>query len=169
MREKILARKKQFLIGAILAVVLVLIFWFYPRPLTEQLGLESFESTVSADLGRSNWVEQENGSKIIEDMWMELKAEPDDPAVQELYEVMSEIRAVRRWRLPFEKVTVYHSGYDSFSMKFSVNGKRVVLDFLADTHTIYDTGIRNQQFHVSPDSFEKLAAVIEKYGVLVEN
>ena len=156
-------------IFTVLAVVLVLAAWYYPRPLTKQLGLEKFESTVSADLGRSNWVEQKNGSKIIEDVWMELKAEPDDPVAQELYDVMSEIRAVRRWRLPFEKVTVYHSGYDSFSMKFFVNGKRVVLDFLSDTHTIYDTGISRRQFHVDPASFEKLAAVVEKYGVRVED
>lgn len=156
-------------IFAVLAVVLVLAVWFCPRSLTKQLGLEKFESTVSADLGRSNWVEPKDGSKIIEDVWLELKAEPDDPAAQELYDVMSEIRAVRRWRLPFEKVTVYHSGHDSFSMKFFVNGKRVVLDFLSDTHTIYNTGIRGCQFHVNPASFEKLAAVVEKYGVRVED
>ncbi len=53
-------------------------------------------------------------------------------------------------------------------MKFLIDGKLVYLDFLSDTHTIYDTGIRCRQFHVAPDSFEKLAAVVEKYGVRVE-
>ena len=94
---------------------------------------------------------------------------PEDPAAQELYDAMSKVRAVKRWRLPFEKAMVYTTGYDSLSITFLVDGKRVDLSMLSDSHTIYDLGIRSRQFHVSPDSFEELATVIEKYGVRLED
>lgn len=153
---------------AILAVMLVLVIWFYPRPLTKQLGLEHFESKISASIIRSNPVMKENGSTVFENIIIELEANSDDPATQELYDVMNKIQTVKRLRLPFEKALVYTTGYDSLSITFLVDGKRVDLSMLSDSHTIYDLGIRSRQFHVNPDSFEELAAVVEKYGVRLE-
>lgn len=155
-------------IFAILAVMLVLVIGFYPRPLTKQLGLEKFESKLAASIIRSNPVKQKNGSTIFETIIIEMDANSDDSAAQELYDAMSKVRAVKRWRLPFEKAMVYTTGYDSLSITFLVDGKRVELSMLSDSHTIYDLGIRNRQFHVDPDSFEELAAVVEKYGVRLE-
>ena len=154
---------------AILAVMLVLVIWFYPRPLTKQLGLEHFESKISASIIRSNPVKQKNGSTVFENIIIELEANSDDLAVQELYDAMSKIDTVKRLRLPFEKALVYTTGYDSLSITFLVDGKRVDLSMLSDSHTIYDLGIRSRQFHVNPDSFEKLAAVVEKYGVRLDD
>ena len=153
----------------ILAALLVLVAWYYPRPLTKQLGLEQFESKISASIIRSNPIKQKNGSTVFENIIIELEANSDDPAAQELYDVMSKIQAVKRLRLPFEKALVYTTGYDSLSITFLVNGKRVDLSMLSDSHTIYDLGIRSRQFHVNPDSFEKLAAVVEKYGVRLDD
>ena len=153
----------------ILAALLVLVAWYYPRPLTKQLGLEQFESKISASIIRSNPVKQKNGSTVFENIIIELEANSDDPAAQELYDVMSKINAVKRWRLPFEKAMVYTTGYDSLSITFLVDGKRVDLSMLSDSHTIYDLGIRSRQFHVDPDSFEELAAVVEKYGVRLDD
>ena len=155
-------------IFAICAVVLALAVWFYPRPLTKQLDLEQFESILAASIIRSNPVKQKNGSAVFETIIIEMDANADDPEAQELYDAMSEVRAVKRWRLPFEKAMVYNTGYDSLSITFLVDGKRVDLSMLSDSHTIYDLGIRSRQFHVSPDSFEELAAVVEKYGVRLE-
>ena len=152
----------------ILAALLVLVAWYYPRPLTKQLGLEQFESKISASIIRSNTIKQKNGSTVFENIIIELEANSDDPAAQELYDVMSKINAVKRLRLPFEKALVYTTGYDSLSITFLVDGKRVDLSMLSDSHTIYDLGIRSRQFHVDPDSFEELAAVVEKYGVRME-
>ena len=154
---------------AICTVVLALVVWSYPRPLTKQLGMEQFESILAANVMRSNPVKQENGSTIFETIIREMDENPEDPAAQELYDAMSKVRAVKRWRLPFEKAMVYTTGYDSLSITFLVDGKRVDLSMLSDSHTIYDLGIRSRQFHVSPDSFEELAAVIEKYGVRLED
>ena len=154
---------------AILAVMLVLVIWFYPRPLTKQLGLEHFESKISASIIRSNPVMKENGSTVFENIIIELEANSDDPAAQELYDVMNKIQTVKRLRLPFEKALVYTTGYDSLSITFLVDGKRVDLSMLSDSHTIYDLGIRSRQFHVDPDSFEELAAVVEKYGVRLDD
>ena len=153
---------------AIFAVVFVLVIWYYPRPLTKQLGLENFESKISASIIRSNPVKQKNGSTVYENIINELEVNSDASAAQELYDAMSKINAVKRWRLPFEKAMVYTTGYDSLSITFLVDGKRVDLSMLSDSHTIYDLGIRSRQFHVDPDSFEKLAAVVEKYGVRLE-
>ena len=153
----------------ILAALLVLVAWYYPRPLTKQLGLEQFESKISASIIRSNPIKQKNGSTVFENIIIELEANSDDPAAQELYDVMSKIQAVKRLRLPFEKALVYTTGYDSLSITFLVNGKRVDLSMLSDSHTIYDLGIRSRQFHVNPDSFEKLAAVVGKYGVRLDD
>lgn len=155
-------------IFAILVVILVLVTWFYPRPLTKQLGLENFESKISSSIIRSNPVKQKNGSIVFETIVIELEANSDDPAALELYDTMSKIRAVKRWRLPFEKAMIYTTGHDSLSFTFSLDGKRVDLSMLSDSHTIYDLGIRSRQFHVNPDSFEKLATVVEKYGVRLE-
>ena len=155
-------------IFAIFAVVLVLAVWFYPRPLTKQIGLETFESKISASIIRSNPIKQKNGSTVFENIIIELEANSDDLAVQELYDAMSKIDTVKRLRLPFEKALVYTTGYDSLSITFLVDGKRVDLSMLSDSHTIYDLGIRNRQFHVNPDSFEELATVVEKYGVRLE-
>ena len=152
----------------ILAALLVLVAWYYPRPLTKQLGLEQFESKISASIIRSNPIKQKNGSTVFENIIIELEANSDDPAAQELYDVMNKIQTVKRLRLPFEKALVYTTGYDSLSITFLVDGKRVDLSMLSDSHTIYDLGIRSRQFHVDPDSFEKLAAVVEKYGVRLE-
>ena len=156
-------------IFAIFAVVLVLAVWFYPRPLTKQIGLETFESKISASIIRSNPIKQKNGSTVFENIIIELEANSDDLAVQELYDAMSKIDTVKRLRLPFEKALVYTTGYDSLSITFLVNGKRVDLSMLSDSHTIYDLGIRSRQFHVDPDSFEELAAVVEKYGVRLDD
>ena len=98
-----------------------------------------------------------------------MEVNSDASAAQELYDVMSKINAVKRWRLPFEKAMVYTTGYDSLSITFLVDGKRVDLSMLSDSHTIYDLGIRSRQFHVNPDSFEKLAAVVGKYGVRLDD
>ena len=155
-------------IFAIFAVVLVLAVWFYPRPLTKQIGLETFESKISASIIRSNPIKQKNGSTVFENIIIELEANSDDLAVQELYDAMSKIDTVKRLRLPFEKALVYTTGYDSLSITFLVDGKRVDLSMLSDSHTIYDLGIRSRQFHVNPDSFEEMAAVVEKYGVRLE-
>lgn len=155
-------------IFAICAVVLALVVWYYPRPLTKQLGLEQFESILAASIIRSNPVKQKNGSTVFETIIIEMDANADDPEAQELYDAMSEVCAVKRWRLPFEKAMVYTTGYDSLSITFLVDGKRVDLSMLSDSHTIYDLGNRSRQFHVSPDSFEELAAVVEKYGVRLE-
>ena len=152
----------------ILAALLVLAAWYYPRPLTKQLGLEHFESKISASIIRSNPIKQKNGSTVFENIIIELEANSDDPAAQELYDGMNKIQTVKRLRLPFEKALVYTTGYDSLSITFLVDGKRVDLSMLSDSHTIYDLGIRSRQFHVDPDSFEKLAAVVEKYGVRLE-
>ena len=154
---------------AIFAVVFVLVIWYYPRPLTKQLGLENFESKISASIIRSNPVKQKNGSTVYENIINELEVNSDASAAQELYDVMSKINAVKRWRLPFEKAMVYTTGYDSLSITFLVDGKRVDLSMLSDSHTIYDLGIRSRQFHVDPDSFEELAAVVEKYGVRLDD
>ena len=154
---------------AILAVMLVLVIWFYPRPLTKQLGLENFGSKISSSIIRSNPVKQKNGSTVYENIINELEVNSDASAAQELYDVMSKINAVKRWRLPFEKAMVYTTGYDSLSITFLVDGKRVDLSMLSDSHTIYDLGIRSRQFHVDPDSFEELAAVVEKYGVRLDD
>lgn len=156
-------------IFAIFAVVLVLVVWFYPRPLTKQLGLESFNSMIASSIIRSNPVKQKDGSTIYETVIIEMDASSNDPAAQELYDAMSKVQAVKRWRLPFEKAMVYTTGYDSLSITFLVDGKRVDLSMLSDSHTIYDLGIRSRQFYVDPDSFEKLAAVVEKYGVRLED
>ena len=153
---------------AMCVIVLALVVWYYPRPLTKQLGLEQFESILAASIIRSNPVKQKNGSTVFETIIIEMDANADDPEAQELYDAMSEVRAVKRWRLPFEKAMVYTTGYDSLSITFLVDGKRVDLSMLSDSHTIYDLGIRSRQFHVSPDSFEELAAVVEKYGVRLE-
>ena len=153
----------------ILAALLVLAAWYYPRPLTKQLGLEHFESKISASIIRSDPVKQKNGSTVYENIINELEVNSDASAAQELYDVMSKINAVKRWRLPFEKAMVYTTGYDSLSITFLVDGKRVDLSMLSDSHTIYDLGIRSRQFHVNPDSFEKLAAVVEKYGVRLDD
>ena len=153
----------------ILAALLVLAAWYYPRPLTKQLGLEHFESKISASIIRSNPVKQKNGSTVYENIINELEVNSDASAAQELYDVMSKINAVKRWRLPFEKAMVYTTGYDSLSITFLVDGKRVDLSMLSDSHTIYDLGIRSRQFHVNPDSFEKLAAVVGKYGVRLDD
>lgn len=155
-------------IFAILVVILVLVTWFYPRPLTKRLGLENFESKISSSIIRSNPVKQKNGSTVFETIVIELEANSDDPAALELYDTMSKIRAVKRWRLPFEKAMIYTTGHDSLSFTFLVDGKRVDLSMLSDSHTIYDLGIRSRQFHVNPDSFEKLATVVEKSGVRLE-
>lgn len=152
----------------IIAVVLTLAVYFFPRPLTKQLGLEQFESILSASIMRSNPIKQENGSTRFETVIIELEANADDPAAQELYDAMRKIDTVKRLRLPFEKALVFTTGYDSLSITFSANGKRVDLSMLSDSHTIYDLGIRSRQFHVNPDCFEELAAVIEKYGVRLE-
>ena len=98
-----------------------------------------------------------------------MEVNSDASAAQELYDAMSKINAVKRWRLPFEKAMVYTTGYDSLSITFLVDGKRVDLSMLSDSHTIYDLGIRSRQLHVNPDSFEKLAAVVEKYGVRLDD
>ena len=156
-------------IFAIFAVVFVLVVWFYPRPLTKQLGLEQFESKIEMTLLQPTPIKQNDGSTIYEHIDMELVIEPDSQVAQELYDAMSEGRAVKRWRLPFEKAMVYTTGYDSLSITFLVDGRRVDLSMLSDSHTIYDLGIRSRQFHVDPDSFEKLAAVVEKYGVRLED
>ena len=153
---------------AMCVIVLALVVWYYPRPLTKQLGLEQFESILAASIIRSNPVKQKNGSTVFETIIIEMDANADDPAAHELYDAMSKVRAVKRWRLPFEKAMVYTTGYDSLSITFLVDGKRVDLSMLSDSHTIYDLGIRSRQFHVSPDSFEELAAVVEKYGVRLE-
>ena len=153
----------------ILAALLVLAAWYYPRPLTKQLGLEHFESKISASIIRSDPVKQKNGSTVYENIINELEVNSDASAAQELYDVMSKINAVKRWRLPFEKAMVYTTGYDSLSITFLVDGKRVDLSMLSDSHTIYDLGIRSRQFHVDPDSFEELAAVVEKYGVRLDD
>ena len=106
---------------AILAVMLVLVIWFYPRPLTKQLGLENFESKISSSILRSNPVKQKNGSTVFETIVIELEANSEDPAAQELYNAMSKIRAVKRWSLPFEKAMIYTTGHDSLSFTFSVD------------------------------------------------
>ena len=155
-------------IFVLFAVVLILVVWFYPRPLTKQLGMEQFESIIAASIIRSNPVKQKNGSTIFETIIIEMDAKSDNPVAQELYDAMSEVRAVKRWRLPFEKAMVYTTGSDSLSITFLVDGKRVDLSMLSDSNTIYDLGIRSRQFHVNPDSFEELAVVIEKYGVRIE-
>ncbi len=37
----------------LMVVALALVIYFYPRPLTKQLGFEQFESKISADILRS--------------------------------------------------------------------------------------------------------------------
>ena len=80
---------------AILSVLFVSIIWFYPRPLTKQLGLENFESKVEMTLLQPTAIKQEDGSTIYEHIDMELVIEPDSQVAQELYDAMSEVRAVK--------------------------------------------------------------------------
>lgn len=156
-------------IFAVLAAVFVLAVWYYPRPLTTQLGLEKFESKIEMTLLQPTPIKQKDGSTIYEHIDLELVIKPDSPEAQELYDIMSELRAVRRWRLPFEHATVYRTSSNSLGIEFQVDGRRVSLSQLSDSHTIYDLGISRRQFHVNAETFEKLAAVVRKYGVRVED
>ena len=155
---------------AILAVMLVLVIWFYPRPLTNQLGLEQFESKIEMTLLQPTPIKQNDGSTIYEHIDMELVIEPDSQAAQELYDTMKEVRAVRRWRLPFEHATIYRTSSDSLGIEFQVDGRGVNLSQLSDSRTIYDLGtIQRRQFYVNSEAFEKLASIVKKYGVHLED
>lgn len=149
-------------------VAFVLAIWFYPRPLTKCIGLEQFDSKIEATLVRPTPIQQEDGSTVYEHIKVELETESDSAVAQELYNVMSDIRAIRRWRLPFEHVIVYSTANDSVSLSFQVDGETVYLSLLSDTHTIYDIGFKNRQFYVNDNTFERLAGIVEKYGNFIE-
>ena len=101
---------------------------------------------------------------------MELVIEPDSQAAQELYDTMKEVRAVRRWRLPFEHATIYRTSSDSLGIEFQVDGRGVNLSQLSDSRIIYDLGtIQRRQFYVNSEAFEKIASIVKKYGVHLED
>lgn len=146
----------------VMAVIIVLIG---PKPLIKLLGAEQMNSGIQAELICPTPIEQENGGIIYERVITELDAKAGSEAAQELYKAMSEIYAIGRWRLPFKNVLIYSTNHDSLSITFSIDGNTVDLMLLSGSHTIYDFGVRSQQFYVKGDTFKQLSTIIEKYGV----
>ncbi|MBR3694306.1 MAG: hypothetical protein IKL88_07260, partial [Erysipelotrichales bacterium] len=89
----------------------------------------------------------------------------ESEAVQELLDTLNSISARQRVFFPFERISVYRTGYDTLSIMFEANGERIDASMMKDFSTLYDSGTSPYKAYVvGIESFEKIASVIEKYG-----
>ena len=123
--------------------------------------------TVEATLITQIPHEEADGSKTYTHEIVSFTAEAGSKEAEELLQVMDAITCRSRWRVPFERTTVYKTGQESVELYFRMEGRVVDLSMLSDAQTIYDLGSRSRQYSVSNSAFEELAACIERNGDLM--
>ena len=157
-------RKKQWIIPAI--AIILLCYIFRTQPLSEKIHLTETDSDLEVCLIRSNPVKQDDGSILYEHLVYEFRETLDSEAGQALLAAMAELPCRARFRFPFENVTVYSTGQDSFSVSFTIDRKPIEFVWLSDSNTMYGLSGSHQTFRLPNDSFDELAAIVEEYGTL---
>ena len=123
---------------------------------------ESF--TVEATLIAQELHEETDGSRTYTHEIVSFTAEAGSEEAEDLLHVMDGITCRSRWKVPFERVTVYKTGQEGIELYFRMEGRIVDFSMLSDAQTIYDLGSRSRQYSVSNSAFRELAACIKSNG-----
>ena len=157
---------KRDVITWVLMIAMAFGVWYLrtAAPLGDAAKVRGEDFTVEATLIREIPHKEADGSKTYTHEIISFTAEAGSEEAEELLQVMNEITCRSRWKVPFERATVYKTGQESVELYFRLDGRVVDLSMLSDAQTIYDLGSRSRQYSVSNSAFEELAACIEHNG-----
>ena len=158
---------KRDMITWVLMIALALGVWYLRSDTTlcDAAKLRGEDFTVEATLITQQLHEEADGEKTYSHEVVSFTAEAGSEEAEELLRVMEGIVCRSRWRMPFERATVYETGQESVELHFRLGSRVVDFSMLSDAKTIYDLGSRSRQYSVSNSAFEELAACIERFGV----
>ena len=159
---------KRDMVTWVLMIAMALGVWYLRSDTTlcDAAKVRGEDFTVEATLITQELHEEADGEKTYAHEIVSFTAEAGSEEAEDLLRVMEGIVCRSRWKVPFERVTVYKTGQESVELHFKMEGRVVDLSMLSDAQTIYDLGSLSRQYSVSNSAFEALAACIERNGVL---